>query len=254
MARSQPHLRHPHLGRRHSPARHPRDVLPISWQTAQMNPVDTPLPSLSDQVDRLIDLGVPALLGQTNEDLRAAADHLSSLEVDNALLVPSSLPCDYADLMRLIVLDGKPGFVVEDFTDAASFVPVEGADSASVILPDTWYLLEDPRRGDEFSNASPAEALRDISAEGRLPLTMAEGIFWAFQNPDIIERNHCFMTIGSRKPTAKGGFDSRTPALWISNGTGRDGKDNRNAPKLGWCWWNNRHTWLGIAHAANRTG
>ncbi|MGO1423798.1 MAG: DUF5701 family protein, partial [Brachybacterium sp.] len=23
--------------------------------------------------------------------------------------------------------------------------------------------------------------------------------------------------------------------------------------KLGWCWWNNRHTWLGIASAAGRT-
>ncbi|MGO1201392.1 MAG: DUF5701 family protein, partial [Dermabacteraceae bacterium] len=23
--------------------------------------------------------------------------------------------------------------------------------------------------------------------------------------------------------------------------------------KLGWCWWNNRHTWLGIASAGGRT-
>lgn len=61
------------------------------------------------------------------------------------------------------------------------------------------------------------------------------------------------MTIGSRvtKPTGK--LDSRTPALWISNGTGRDGKGRKDAPKLGWCWGNDRHTWLGIASAAGRT-
>ncbi|MFD0272242.1 DUF5701 family protein [Streptomyces sp. NPDC127106] len=28
------------------------------------------------------------------------------------------------------------------------------------------------------------------------------------------------------------------------NGTGRDGRERRNAPKVGWCWWGNRHTWL----------
>src|SRR5699024_9462624 len=50
-----------------------------------------------------------------------------------------------------------------------------------------------------------------------------------------------------------GTSDSRTPALWASGGTGRDGKDRKDAPKLGWCWWNNRHTWLGVASAGGRT-
>ncbi|HET8601796.1 MAG TPA: DUF5701 family protein, partial [Segeticoccus sp.] len=27
---------------------------------------------------------------------------------------------------------------------------------------------------------------------------------------------------------------------------------NRNAPKIGWCWAGNRHTWLGFASAAAR--
>jgi len=47
-------------------------------------------------------------------------------------------------------------------------------------------------------------------------------------------------------------LDSRTPAIWISNGTGRDGAANRGAPKVGWCWAGNRHTWLGFASAADR--
>jgi hypothetical protein len=46
---------------------------------------------------------------------------------------------------------------------------------------------------------------------------------------------------------------ARTPAIWISNGTGRDGTANRNAPKVGWCWAGNRHTWLGFASAETRT-
>jgi hypothetical protein len=60
------------------------------------------------------------------------------------------------------------------------------------------------------------------------------------------------MTIGSRLRKVNGTLDARTPALWISNGTGRDGPANRNAPKLGWCWAGNRHTWLGFASASER--
>ena len=72
------------------------------------------------------------------------------------------------------------------------------------------------------------------------------------QQPDVLARGHCFMAIGSRLRKANGSLDARTPALWISNGTGRDGPDNRNAPKLGWCWAGNRHTWLGFASASGR--
>jgi hypothetical protein len=62
------------------------------------------------------------------------------------------------------------------------------------------------------------------------------------------------MTIGSRRRKPNGRLDSRTPAVWISNGTGRDGKDAHGAPKVGWCWAGNRHTWLGFASAAGRVG
>ena len=40
---------------------------------------------------------------------------------------------------------------------------------------------------------------------------------------------------------------ARTPAIWISGGTGRDGAQNTGAPKVGWCWHNNHHSWLGFA-------
>lgn len=215
------------------------------------------LPPLADQAQRLIKLGVPGLLGQDPGQVMDAARALETRDSEQkagSLLVPTRIACPYADLMRLVTHQGHSGFVVEDLTDAADFITVSGPDSEPAQLPGSpWYVLTDPRRGDEFENASPAEALEAISDQHRVTLTMAEGIFWLIQDPSVLQRGHCFMTIGSRKPKAKGAFDSRTPALWISNGTGRDGAQHRDAPKLGWCWWNNRHTWLGIAHAQERT-
>ncbi|ATG55780.1 hypothetical protein CFK41_14095 [Brachybacterium ginsengisoli] len=207
----------------------------------------TALPPLADQALRLIDLGVPTTAGLRPEVLHEAAARWGSdrtdalLAIDPALAPPSAL----APLMRRAE---KPGFVVEDMTDVDSFAP------AGVELPEAaLYLVDAPERGDEFENDSPAEALEALTARGRTPLLLTEGLHWALQNPEVIERNHCFMTIGSRAVKASGHVDSRTPALWISGGTGRDGKERRNAPKLGWCWWNNRHTWLGIASAAGRS-
>lgn len=212
------------------------------------------LPTVEEQAERLIQLGVPLLFGQTNQQLRDAAQQLGP--DSRALLVPSGQPPSYSRLMELVELDQKHGFVVEDFTDAEQFGVFDRDEGAEAEMPSSaWYLLHDVARGDEFENASPAEALETITGAGRVPITMVEGIVWALQIPSVLERNHCFMTVASRKRKGKGkgGFDARTPALWISNGTGRDGRERKNAPKLGWCWWNNRHTWLGIAHAATRS-
>lgn len=214
------------------------------------------LPSIREQAERLIELGVPELLGQTADQLRVSSQALEAGRAgDNtpALLVPSEIPRTYADLFELVRLGDKPGFVVVDFTDTADFIPVAGAPSKPFDLPGSpWYALIDPERGDELRNASPAEAAKVFADNGRLPLTLVEGIFLVLQAPELLERDFCFMTIGSRKPKGRDNYDARTPALWISNGTGRDGIEHRDAPKLGWCWWNNRHTWLGIAHADSR--
>ena len=157
-------------------------------------------------------------------------------------LVPASR------LAPLLDRGGRPGFVVDDMTDLDEFVPVE-----PVIIPDRpLYLMDDPERGDEMRNWSPEEAMTAILARERSPLTVTEGISWLLQRPERLEPNHCFMTIASRKPRARGGLDARTPAIWISGGTGRDGRERRDAPKVGWCWARNRHTWLGFASTAGR--
>lgn len=209
------------------------------------------LPVPAEQAERLIELG---LLGDATPDvLRAVAAQAPS----DALLVPRGLAASAASAqMRREVRGGvQAGFVVEDFADLDAFEPV------GIELPDAQaYAVVGLERGDEYQNASPAEASAALAARARTPLLAVEGALWVVQQPEILEPGSCFMTIGSRLPktpkvgarTAKRDFDARTPAVWISGGTGRDGAARKGAPKLGWCWWNNRHTWLGFASAARR--
>ena len=143
---------------------------------------------------------------------------------------------------------GKPGFVVSDMSDVDDFTPIPAAD----VLDAPLYLVFDLDRGDDMANWSPDEALPGIVDAGRTPLTLTEGVHWLLHQPDALERGHCFMTIGSRLTKPSGAVDARTPALWISNGKGRDGKANRDAPKVGWCWAGNRHSWLGFGSAGGR--
>ncbi|KRE39142.1 hypothetical protein ASG73_01975 [Janibacter sp. Soil728] len=194
----------------------------------------------------LVELGVPALAGITDA---AFADLVPDAPGGDGVLVVHPSLVSAADLARLLALGDTPGFVVEDLTDLDDFVPIEGE-----VVPDApLYWVTGLERGDEMANWSPDEALPAIRERGRHPLTVSEGISWLLQEPQWLERNRCFMTIASRKPKAKGaGLDSRTPALWISNGTGRDGAARKGAPKVGWCWAGNRHTWLGFASAAAR--
>jgi hypothetical protein len=207
-------------------------------------PLTAPLPPAPAQAERLVALGVHEIAGLTADELRTAAEELPS----GALLVVHPDRAPASALAPLLELDGTPGFVVADMTDVDAFAPI-----GTVRLPDAAvYAVDGLDRGDEMLNWSPDEALPAIEEAGRTPLTITEGIHWLLQCPDVLARNVCFMTIGSRMRKANGQVDSRTPALWISNGTGRDGRERRGAPKVGWCWAGNRHTWLGFASAARR--
>ena len=168
---------------------------------------------------------------------------------DDAVLVVHPRLVAASRLAPLLERDGLPGFVVDDLTDLDEFVPIESVD-----VPDrALYLVHDVDRGDDLRGRSPKEAMVTIRERGRTPLTVSEGISWLLQDPARLEPNHCFMCIASRKPKARGGLDARTPAIWISGGTGRDGRGRRGAPKVGWCWERNRHSWLGFASAGART-
>lgn len=203
-------------------------------------------PTVTAQIERLVDLGVPALAGITPAELRKLGTSLQSPHTDSVVVVHPAL-VSAALLASLLNRDGKPGFVVEDMNDLTEFVPIEG-----VLIPESpLYLIHRVERGDDMSNWSPDEALPEIRRRGRQPLTVSEGVSWLLQRPDQLEPNWCFMTIASRMKKGKT-LDSRTPAIWISGGTGRDGRTNRGAPKVGWCWAGNRHTWLGFASADGR--
>lgn len=202
--------------------------------------------TIAEQADRLIDLGIAELGDVSAAELRAHADALPEepdaiIAVHPALVPPSRL----ATLLRR---HGKAGFVVTDMTDLDQFTPLTDIDIPSTPL----YLIHNVDRGAQMRNWSPDEALPAITAAQRSPLTINEGISWLLQEPKLLEPNHCFMTIASR-PRKGTGLDARTPAIWISGGTGRDGAARKNAPKVGWCWAGNRHTWLGFASTSHRS-
>ncbi|MEU0741688.1 DUF5701 family protein [Streptomyces sp. NPDC006134] len=221
----------------------------------EIKPVDTTvlpgLPALSAQAERLIELGVHERAGLSTAEVRSfAAAGEAAAGGEGALLAvhPDRVPA--SALAPLLRRDDKPGFVVTDMSDVDLFTPLD-----TIALPDSsLYLLTGIDRGDHMADWSPDEALPALTADARTPLLLTEGIHWVLQQPAALERNHCFMTIGSRLRKANGTLDARTPAIWISNGTGRDGRERRNAPKVGWCWAGNRHTWLGFASATGRRG
>lgn len=201
---------------------------------------------IDSQARRLVELGVPGLGGIKKDEFMALVQSLPSrpgaLLVVHPTLVPASR------LATSLRRNGKAGFVVADMTDLDEFDAVVNVPDAPI------YAICDVDRGDDMRNWSPIEALPELTVRGRSPLTISEGISWLLQQPERLQSNYCFMTIGSRKRRRGNRFDARTPALWISGGTGSDGTANRGAPKVGWCWAGNRHTWLGFASAVERYG
>jgi len=191
----------------------------------------------------MVALGVSELAGMTSDAFRKLADGIDQEGVVcvHSALVPPSL------LAPLLGHDGKSGFVVEDMTDLDEFTAIP-----EVQLPDRpLYVLRGVDRGDDLLDWTPNAALPEILGRGRTPLTISEGISWLLQEPGRLQASRCFMCVGSRK-LSPGGVDPRIPAIWISRGTGRDGRTRRNAAKVGWCWAGNHHTWLGFASTAGR--
>jgi Family of unknown function (DUF5701) len=207
------------------------------------------------QLATLLELGYPTLAGMTERSFNDRVTPLRNTVVgrEAAWQAPSSTTVPFVLVVskRLVTaeqamsatnLSGKPGFVSADTADVHRFEPID-----SVRLPeDDVYLALDLERGDEYLNWSPDEALPDITGRGRTPLTVDEGIALFTHFPETVEKNRCYMLLGSRCG------DRRVPALWISRGTGKDGAARRGAPKLGWCWAGNRHTWLGHASCGRR--
>jgi len=205
--------------------------------------------SFQEQADRLVELGYPALAGMSESAFR---EKLAPLEEEGDRLdkVPASAepgrtayavvvtralvdPTTTVPLLRLVG-GRKPGVVDRNHApgDLATYDPLPELEVPAAAA----YLLVDVDRGEEFCGVRPEDALPVIRGRGRTPLTIDEGIAVVTHAPHLLEKNKCFMLSGSRRS------DRRVPALWISE----------RAPKLGWCWDGNPHTWLGVASAGER--
>jgi hypothetical protein len=206
-----------------------------------------PTAVLDAQIARLLELDYPALAGLDEASFRsvveALREHAAVLPDDDlppgrapfVLVVTRDLvsPDDAVPLLRLVG-GAKPGKVDRNHAegDLATYHPLP-----ELAVPRApAYLLVDVDRGEEFCGVRPETALPVIRERGRTPLTIDEGIAVVTHAPRLLEKNKCFMLSGSRR------HDRRVPAMWISE----------RAPKLGWCWDGNPHTWLGVASARDR--
>ncbi|HET8641733.1 MAG TPA: DUF5701 family protein [Pseudonocardiaceae bacterium] len=197
------------------------------------------------QVATLIDKGYPALSGLSEESFTGLVAPLRRVAVDRGEAVnpptPARVPFVLVitlvppeETMALTELRGRPGHAAFEPDDLRGFSPIE-----HVPVPaGPAYLMFDVDRGKETLNVTPDRALETITAQRRSPLTVDEGIALITHYPQALEKNNCFSLAGSRHG------DRRVPALWISRG----------APKLGWCWAGNPHSWLGTASCAGRAG
>jgi Family of unknown function (DUF5701) len=218
---------------------------------ADQSMTSTPLPAFEQgaefdrQVQTLVEKGYPALAGLTVDEFvrlvaplrRVAIEHGESVNPPTPARVPfllviagSLIPPDRA--MPLTELRGKPGFADFEPADLRRFEPIHGLN----VPAGPAYLIFDVDRGKQTLNVTPDRALEMITEQRRSPLTVDEGIAFITQYPHSLAKNNCFSLVGSRCG------DRRVPALWISKG----------APKLGWCWAGNPHTWLGSASCAAR--
>lgn len=187
---------------------------------------------LRRQAAVLLAAGYPALLGLSESaftDLVAPLEERVG-ETPFVLVVPGVPP---RKAVEATTLSGRAGFTTMDDDDLARWRP-----TADVVVPDAAaYVVEDVDTGRDTLGVRPDDALPALLAQGRSPLTLAEGLAVVTQHPEWLAERNCFELLGSRRG------DKRVTGLWLSE----------KRPRLGWCWGGNPHTWLGMATCARRT-
>jgi hypothetical protein len=201
------------------------------------------------QVENLVVKGYPAASERSTAQFRDLVAPLRPIAVERGegmaapeegrvpflLTVSRALvPIEWAWPLTTLQGGRKAGFIDRHYEEGAleRFVP-----PSDVTLPERpVYLVLDVDRGEEFCGAVPKDAMATIADRERTCLTIEEGIALVTHHPRALAKNKCFSLGASRCG------DRRVPAMWISE----------RAPKLGWCWEGNPHTWLGMASAAYR--
>jgi hypothetical protein len=191
------------------------------------------------QVDALVAIGLPEVMELAEPCFRAAVEPLRDLlppvpGTDDRIpfvVVFPALPV--VPVLETVHTVGGAGFTTMTEDDLAGFRPLP-----DVGVPDGPYLLLDVDAGADTLNSPPADVLPRITAAGRTPLTVAEGVAVLVSDPGVLRGRNCFSLAGSRAG------DKRVPALWMS----------ARRPRLGWCYQGAPHTWLGTASCAGRRG
>jgi len=178
--------------------------------------------------------GYPALAGMSERAFRELVGSLVPRppRMPFVLVVTGAL----VPLDRLIERTAlrRPGFTTMPAGDILKFAPTD-----DVTLPGSpVYVVTEVDTGADTLGVRPDDAMPGIRASGRTPLTLDEGLAVATQHPTWLRERNCFEMLGSRAG------DKRVTGIWVSKG----------APRLGWCWAGNPHTWLGMATAAARVG
>jgi hypothetical protein len=201
-------------------------------------PTETEL-EFDRQIDALVTAGLPEALDLVEQCFRASVEPLRDLlpepEPDAAaipfVVVVPHLPV--VPVLESVHTVGGPGFTTMDDDDLARFRPLP-----ELQVPAGPYLLVDVDPGADTLNVPPVEVLPRLTAAGRSPLTIAEGLAVLVSDPGVLRGRNCFSLLGSRAG------DKRVPALWVS----------ARRPRLGWCYQGAPHTWLGSASCAGRRG
>jgi hypothetical protein len=189
------------------------------------------------QVEALVQTGLPERLDLADGCFRAWLEPLRDLlpapgaggEGIPFVVVLPDLPL--VDVLGAVHMVGGTGFTTMEPEDLARFRPLPELD-----VPATPYLLLDVDPGPDTLNLPPSQALPRITAAGRTPLTLAEGLSVLVSDPGVLRSRNCFSLLGSRAG------DKRVPALWVS----------ARRPRLGWCYQGAPHTWLGSASCGGR--
>jgi hypothetical protein len=190
------------------------------------------------QVDALVTTGLPDHLDLSAACFRARLEPLRDLlpPAEDGVGIPFVVVVP--DLPAVPVLEsvhgtGGAGFTTMEPDDLARFRPLPG-----LRVPLAPYLLLDVDLGADTLNRTPADVLPELTAAGRSPLTIAEGLAVLVSDHGVLRSRNCFSLLGSRAG------DKRVPALWVSE----------RRPRLGWCYQGAPHTWLGTASCGARRG
>jgi hypothetical protein len=191
------------------------------------------------QIDALVMTGLPEAIDLAEQCFRASVEPLRDLlpaaEADGSA-IPFVVVVPHLPVVRVLEAvhtAGGQGFTTMEDDDLARFRPLP-----ELQVPVGPYLLLDVDPGADTLNVPPAEVLPRLTATGRSPLTIAEGLAVLVSDPGVLRARNCFSLLGSRAG------DKRVPALWVS----------ARRPRLGWCYQGAPHTWLGSASCAGRLG